>query len=50
MTQPKCSSCKKKAEFYYQKDENVQKKYFCEYHGIKFMQRKRASFLPRVKV
>ena len=50
MTSPKCSSCKKKAEFYYQKDEKARKTYFCEDHGFEFMQEKKANFLPRVKV
>ena len=45
---PKCSSCKKNAEFYYQKDEKARKTYFCEDHGLEFMQREKAAFLPRV--
>ena len=48
MKRPKCSSCKKQAEFYYQKDEKARKKYFCEDHGVEFMQRGKASFLQRV--
>ncbi len=48
MKRPKCSSCKKKAEFYYQKEEMAKKRYFCENHGLKFMQKEKASFLPRV--
>ncbi len=49
MKAPKCSACRKKAEFYYQKDETAKKKYFCEDHGVEFMQRESASFLPRVE-
>ena len=45
---PKCSSCKKKAEFYNQKDEKTRKKYFCEDHGVEFMTPVKAVFLPRV--
>ena len=47
---PKCSSCKKMSEFYYQKDEKARKTYFCEDHGLEFMQEKKAYFLPRVKM
>jgi len=45
---PTCSSCKKKAEFYYQKDEKARKKYLCEDHGLEFMQSEKAAFLPRL--
>ena len=48
VTSPRCSSCKKMAEFYYQKDEKTRKRYFCEDHGVEFMQREKASFLPRI--
>jgi len=48
MRSHRCSFCKKKAEFYYLKDENARKKYFCEDHGIEFMKRERAALLPRV--
>ena len=44
----KCSFCSKKAEFYFQKDENVKKKYFCENHAIEFMKREKVDFLQRV--
>ena len=44
---PKCSACRKKAEFYYQKDEGARKRYFCEDHGLEFMRREKAAFLPR---
>lgn len=48
MKRPKCSSCRKKAEFYHQKDETAKKRYFCENHGLEFMTRENASFLPRL--
>ena len=50
MTRLTCGSCKKKAEFYYQKDEKTRKQYFCEEHGVEFMQREKVTFLPRVVV
>lgn len=46
---PKCSSCKKRAEFYYQKDEKARKKYFCEDHGVEFIKMEKTGFLPRVE-
>ena len=48
MKHPKCSTCRKKAEFYYQKGEKGRKKYLCEDHGIEFMKKEKSGFLPRV--
>ena len=44
----KCSFCKKKAEFYYQKDETAKKQYLCEDHGIEFMKQEKVGFLSKV--
>lgn len=46
---PKCSSCKKEAEFYYEKEHGTRNRYFCNDHAVEFLKDGKADFLPRIK-
>jgi len=45
---PGARPARRRPKFYYQKDEKARKRYFCEDHGIEFMQREKAGLLPRI--